>query len=261
MKKRNLLIGLGLLALPVVLLSSIYFDRLERGYREIFPPNDPLAYQSKSLKCKISFTNQMFLDDYHFEEYHFNPNGYEDQYGKNTGLPYLKLATEPSIERRTDNLGRVSELPKNWPEERSLEIELNPNLESWLEDGLVIVTNTGKETIQFSTLTEISTMWFIFDERGRLWYLGDAGSTTENFIKRRDRVQAKISNLDDYNKYKKIMYEAQPSYIEPQESIPYFVPDDKDFPPKELKLKASIFFVILGENDKIIHIFETPCEK
>ncbi len=301
MKKRKILIGLGLLALPVVLFGIIFWERVEKTYHDFFtvPPSDPNEYHCKTLRRPIVFTNQMFLNEHWYRAYHFNPDGVVVSGSGvakkwKSGLPYTRTGKKiPHILRREDRMRpyvvnqdgmqipfgetkvvyldeypnaeellieELQYLPKDWPEEKSLEIELDPNIESLSVDGLLIVTNKGQQPIRFSTHYANPTMNFVFDDRGRLWSLGQAKIPAYLAKEHSLMLRSWIPNEKQEEQDRKEFDELTPKSIAPQESIE-FVFQISHHLIKERNLKASSFFVILGDNDKIIHIFETPCEK
>ncbi len=308
MRKHPLLFGFALLLSPVMLLSIIYFDRLEKEYREIFPPDDPLAYRSKSLKCKVAFTNQMLTDPELFASYHYNPKGetrFEGCVGDNSGLPLRSKAnrrplqdmpvcfggdmrfwvlwepeqpdfSDDAVEVRIDcipidNLGHARSClpqppkpdptPKDWPVEQPLEIELNSKLRSTLQDGIVTIKNTSNEPIYLSNKFARPAVTFTFDEEGRLWHLESTLTTEQlNAIEGIDILE---NGTPSPKTIEKVLQDKQYAVtcIEPKKSIYFVLPvlsHHYKYMTKGHKLVQCI--VLVGDNDKIIHVFERPCD-
>ncbi len=331
MKKRKLLIGFGLLALPVVLLCIVFQKQLAHTWKEVvsLTSNNPHEYRSRTLKRPVSFTNQMFLDTEEYIARNKAPNGewIETRYDPNSTFlssprrifsPYsmqLHWNFSIAVETRTDGLfaiptiqfeenyslsgvyshqprkdssagvvlnlmGQEVMLPRekipddlrhffrDWPAPQVLEIAINPNLKSTFNKGFITLTNTGKDTIKLSN-NHCTAACLILDENGRLWFLDTVDSKGVFLLGCREQTPSNdpVSNIeaetseDDQNPRRNGRTLIARKTFEPLESYTLELPTLSRPHGIDAKLKASVFFVIVGENDKIIHIFETPCEK
>ncbi len=340
MKKRKILTGLGLLALPVVLLCIVFQKQLAHTWKEVvsLTSNNPHEYRSRTLKRPVTFTNQMFLSPEDYAARNNAPNGEYIRTGSNVKasvisvgirpfLPYsLQLELHVSCSVETEPVAwptlawprvqlkieyyvllfdqrergwcgteyfenqklaiqreNIPEHLKNyfpeWPAAKPMEIEFNTKLKSTIHNDVITLTNTGKEPVQLSKGAYHSVMYFIIDENGGMWFIDQLDDPS--WIQFRSETSIPLGTLLNMSqrirtvrkeRKKEVVREPGDDTTGPTESTPLNVIEplaSYEFPlptvarPDKAKenLKCSLFFVILGENDKIIHIFETPCEK
>ncbi len=172
------------------------------------------------------------------------------------------------------------ELFPEWPQSKMVEIELNPKVKLTLNSNILTVTNTGSDRVMLSKNSLHAFLNLIIDENGGIWFIeeldyhwgcmfypGDLKPIdyrpkhVRNTLEKRQFEERRLLSQAEQMVGKRFRPVSPSDAIEPLESYIFELPRITRPDGIDAKLKCSVFFVILGENDKIIHIFETPCEK